>query len=104
MGSPNMQQMMKQIQRMQADMVQAQEGLKDEVVDASAGGGMVKVKVSGGLEIKEIKIDAAAVDTEDPEMLEDMIVAAMNEALRSAQELVATRLGGLTGGLGLPGM
>lgn len=107
MPQPNMQQMLKQVQQMQAEMMKAQEGLKDEVVEASAGGGMVKVKISGDLELKEIKIDAEAIDPEDPELLEDMILAAVNEALRSAQELAASKLGGLTGGLGnlgLPGV
>jgi DNA-binding YbaB/EbfC family protein len=99
--------MMKQVQQMQADMAQAQEKLKDEVVEASAGGGMVKVKMSGDLVLQEIKIDPEAIDPEDAEVLEDMVTAALNEALRSAQELASSRLGGaagLGGGLGLPGM
>jgi hypothetical protein len=105
---PNMNQMLKQVQQMQAEMMKAQEGLKDEVVEASAGGGMVTVKVSGELEIKDLKIDPEAVDPEDVEMLQDMVLAATNEALRAAQELQASKLGGLTGGmdlgsLGLPG-
>ena len=105
---PNMQQMLKQVQKMQADMMAAQEKLKDEVVQASAGGGMVTVTVSGDLVVKSIAIDADAIDPEDPEMLQDLVLAAVNEALRSAQELAAKRMGGLTGGmdlgsLGLPG-
>ena len=108
-NQPNMNQMMKQVQQMQADMAKAQEQLKDEVVEASAGGGMVTVKVSGDLEIREIRIDPAAVDPEDVELLQDMVMAATNEAIRSAQELANRKLGGLTGGLdlgglGLPGM
>ena len=103
MPQPNMQQMLKQVQKMQADMVAAQEQLKDEVVEASAGGGMVTVKVSGDLEVKAIAIDPEAVDPEDVEMLQDMVLAAVNEALRAAQELAAKRLGGITGGLGGPG-
>jgi DNA-binding YbaB/EbfC family protein len=104
---PNMNQMMKQVQQMQAEMMKAQEQLKHEVVEASAGGGTVTVKVSGDLEIQEIKIDPEALDPDDVELLQDMVLAATNEALRSAQELAANRMGGLTGGLGnlgLPGL
>ena len=97
---PNMNQMLKQVQQMQAEMMKAQEQLKQEVVEASAGGGTVIVKVSGDLEIQEIKIDPQAVDPDDVELLQDMVLAATNEALRSAQELAANRMGGLTGGLG----
>jgi hypothetical protein len=103
--------MMKQLQKVQADMAEAQEKLKDEVVDASAGGGMVKVKMSGDLRLLELQIDPEAIDPEDPELLQDMIVAAVNEGLRAAQELASQRLGGIAGGLGgglgglgLPGM
>lgn len=97
---PNMNQMMKQVQQMQAEMMKAQEELKHEIVEASAGGGMVTAKVTGELEIKEIRIDPEAVDPEDVEMLQDMVLAAVNEALRSAQELAASRMGAATGGLG----
>ena len=97
---PNMNQMLKQVQQMQADMAKAQQELENEVVEASAGGGMVTVKVSGGLEVKEIRIDPEAIDPEDPDMLQDLVLAATNEALRSAQELAANRLGAVTGGLG----
>ena len=103
---PNMQQLLEQAQKMQADMMAAQESLKDELVEASAGGGMVKVKVTGDLQVKEITIDPSAVDPEDVELLADMVLAAVNEGLRSAQELAASKLGALTGGLGglgLPG-
>jgi DNA-binding YbaB/EbfC family protein len=103
MPQPNMQQMLKQVQKMQAEMMAAQEQLKDEVVEASAGGGMVTVKVSGDLELKSIVIDPEAVDPEDVELLQDMVLAAVNEALRSAQELASKKLGGITGGLGGPG-
>jgi DNA-binding YbaB/EbfC family protein len=107
MPQPNMQQLLKQAQKMQQEMLAAQESLKDEVVEASAGGGMVTVKVSGDLELKSIAIDPQAVDPEDVELLQDMIQAAVNEALRSAQELASSKLGGITGGLGglgLPGL
>ncbi len=109
---PNMQQMLQQVQKMQQDMETAQEELKSEVVEASAGGGMVTVRVGGDLEVKAVKIDPSAVDPEDVEILCDMVLAAVNEGLRMAQELVAQKMGGATagmdlgglGGLGLPGL
>ncbi len=108
---PNMQKMLKQVQKMQEDMAAAQESLKDERVEASAGGGMVKVVATGELAIESITIDPAAVDPEDVEMLQDTVLAAVNEALRSGQELAAAKmssvaggLGGGLGGLGLPGL
>jgi len=97
--------LMKQAQQMQKQMEQAQEQLKDEVVEASAGGGMVKVKMSGDLTLREISIDPEAVDPEEAELLAEMVQAAVNEALRAAQELAGSKMGGITGGLGgLPGM
>jgi DNA-binding YbaB/EbfC family protein len=104
---PNMQQMLQQVQKMQQDVMAAQEALKDEQVEASAGGGMVKVTVSGDLVVKSIKIDPQAIDPEDPDMLADLVLAAVNEGVRAAQELQASKLGSVTGGLGglgLPGM
>jgi DNA-binding YbaB/EbfC family protein len=101
---PNMNKMLQQVQKMQQDMVAAQEQLKNETVESSAGGGMVKVVVSGDLEVKSITIDPAAIDPDDPELLQDMVLAAVNEALRSAQELAASKMGGLTGGLDLGGL
>jgi DNA-binding YbaB/EbfC family protein len=106
-NQPNLNQMMKQVQQMQAEVMKAQEQLKDEVVEASAGGGMVTVKVSGDLELKEVRIDPDAVDPEDVELLQDMVLAATNEAIRSAQELASTKMSQATGGLGgmgLPGL
>jgi nucleoid-associated protein EbfC len=100
---PNLNQMMRQVQQMQAEMVKAQEELKNEVVEASAGGGMVTVKISGDLELRELRIDPEAVDPEDVELLQDMVQAAVNEAIRSAQELAASKMGAATGGLGGPG-
>jgi DNA-binding YbaB/EbfC family protein len=103
---PNMQQLLKQAQKMQEDMLAAQESLKDETVEASAGGGMVKVVVTGDLVLKSITVDPQAVDPEDVELLQDMVLAAVNEGLRSAQELAASKMGGIAGGmggLGLPG-
>jgi DNA-binding YbaB/EbfC family protein len=96
---------MKQAQKMQDEMLQAQESLKDEVVEASAGGGMVKVKMGGDLTLREIVIDPEAVDPEDVEMLAEMVQAAVNEGLRAAQQLAESKMGGITGGLGgLPGL
>jgi DNA-binding YbaB/EbfC family protein len=99
--------LMQQAQQMQDKMAKAQAELADEVVEASAGGGMVKVKATGALEITEITISPEAIDPDDPEMLADMVLAAVNEALRSAQKLVESKLGGAMGGmqgLGLPGL
>jgi nucleoid-associated protein EbfC len=99
--------LMQQAQQMQEQMAKAQDELAGETVEASAGGGMVKVKATGALEITEIKIAPEAIDPDDPEMLADMVLAAVNEALRSAQKLVESKLGGAMGGmqgLGLPGL
>jgi len=100
---PNMNQMLQQVQKMQAEMVKAQEELKNEVVEASAGGGMVTVKISGDLELRELRIDPAAVDPDDVELLQDMVLAAVNEAVRAAQELAATKMNAAAGGLAGPG-
>jgi DNA-binding YbaB/EbfC family protein len=98
---------LKQAQQMQAEVLKAQEDLKNESVEATVGGGMVHVKMSGDLELQELKIDPQAVDPDDVDMLQDLVLAAVNEAIRSAQELAASKMnaaaGGL-GGLGLPGM
>ena len=91
---PNMNQMLQQVQKMQADMMKAQEALASETIEASAGGGMVTVTITGDLQVKDIKIDPEAIDPEDPELLQDMVLAAVNEAIRQAQELAATRMGG----------
>ena len=99
----NLNEMMKQVQKMQADMAKAQEELKNEVVEASAGGGIVTVKISGELELKELKIDPEAVDPEDVDMLQDLVQAAVNEAIRSAQELAASKMNAAAGGLAGPG-
>lgn len=99
--------MMQQVQQMQAEMAKAQEELAKETVEASVGGGMVIVRATGAGEISEIKISPEAIDPEDPETLEDLVVAGVNEALRNAQELAQSRLGGAVGGLkglGLPGL
>jgi nucleoid-associated protein EbfC len=109
---PNMQQMLQQVQKLQREMEQAQKALEQEIVEGSAGGGAVKVQVSGDLQVKAVTIAPEAADPEDVEMLGDLVLAAVNEALRRAQELAAERMGGATGGLdlgalgglGLPGL
>ncbi len=100
----DMNKLLQQAQQMQEQMAKVQEELAHEVVEASAGGGMVTVKATGAGEIQEIKIDPRAIDPDDPELLEDMVLAAANEALRSAQELAASKMSGLTGGLNIPGL
>src|ERR1044072_623463 len=99
--------LMKQAQQMQQQLLEAQEALKDEVVEASAGGGMVKVKMAGDMTLREITIDPEAIDPEEAEILADMVQAAVNEALRGAQDLAGSEVGGGAGGgggMGLPGM
>lgn len=103
-GGFDMNKLLQQAQEMQAQMQRTQAELANEVVEASAGGGMVTVRATGAGEIKEVRIDPKAIDPDDPELLEDMVLAAVNEALRSAQALVQSRLGGALGGLGLPGL
>jgi nucleoid-associated protein EbfC len=102
-GGMDMNAMLKQVQQMQAEMMEAQEKLKDEIVEASAGGGTVKVKMSGDLELKEVTIDPEALDPDDADVLADMVMAAVNEALRAAQERANEKMGGIAGGLGGPG-
>ena len=102
MANPQQAKMMKQIQEMQRKMAQAQEELAVETVEASAGGGIITVVVTGALEVKEVHIKPEAVDPDDVEMLQDLVVAATNEALRAAQDLASSKLGGATGGLDLP--
>jgi len=99
--------LMKQAQQMQEQLAQAQEEVANEVVEASVGGGMVTVKATGSGQVVEVKIKREAIDPDDPEVLEDMVLAAVNEALRSAESLMQAKVGGMMGGLGglgLPGM
>ena len=103
----DMNKLLQQAQQMQAQMAKAQDELAEETVEASAGGGLVTVKATGAGVITEIKIDPKAIDPDDPELLEDTVLAAVNEALRSAQALAQSKMGGMMGGLGdlgLPGM
>jgi nucleoid-associated protein EbfC len=101
---PNLQKMLQQAQEMMAAQQQAQESLKDERVEASAGGGMVKVVMTGDLHVETLSIEPDAVDPEDVEMLQDLVVAAVNEAIRSGQELQDRKLGGAGGGEGFDPM
>ncbi len=109
MARQNMNKMMAQVQQMQQQMQEAQEQLAKETVTASAGGGAVKATMTGGLELTSVEIDPEVLDPDDVEMLQDMIQAAVNESLNSAQELASQRMSGITGGLGdlglnIPGM
>ena len=103
-GQFDMNKLLQQAQQMQAQMQQAQEELAHETVEASAGGGMVTVTATGAGEITGIKIDPKAIDPEDPDLLQDLVLAAVNEALRSAQALAQSKLGGSLGSLGIPGL
>ncbi len=102
MGGGNMNNMIRQAQKMQQDMMKAQEELEAKSYEASAGGGVVKAVVSGKKEVVSVTIDPEAVDPEDVEMLQDLLVAAVNEALRMANEDAASQMSKLTGGLNLP--
>jgi DNA-binding YbaB/EbfC family protein len=107
-GGFDMNKLMQQAQQMQQQMAQAQEEAANEVVEASAGGGMVTVKANGAGDVLEIRIDPKAIDPDDPEMLSDLVLAAVNEALRSGRALMESKLSGMLpggmGGLGLPGL
>jgi nucleoid-associated protein EbfC len=104
----DMNKMLQEAQRMQAELAKVQEEAASEVVEASSGGGMVTVKANGGGEIVAITIDPKAIDPDDPEMLADLVLAAVNEALRSASALMESKMQGMLpgglGGLGLPGL
>lgn len=100
----NMNKLMKQAQQMQAKMAKMQEELESRTVEATAGGGVVKVVVNGKQELLDIKIDPDAVDPEDVEMLEDLILAAVNEGLRKVSDMVSKEMSKLTGGMNIPGM
>ncbi len=100
----NMQKMMKQVQKMQAELKRVQEELANKTVEGTAGGGVVTVIANGHQEIQQIKIDPDVIDPDDVEMLEDLILAAVNDALRKAQELSAAEMQRVTGGLNIPGM
>lgn len=103
-GKGNMQGMMKQMQKMQKQMAEAQEKLGEEHLEGSAGGGMVKVIVSGDKEVLEVIINPEVVDVEDVEMLQDLVIIATNDAMKKAEELTSSTMGQFTKGLNLPGM
>jgi DNA-binding YbaB/EbfC family protein len=96
--------MVQQAQKMQAELAKAQEEAAGAVVEGSAGGGAVTVKATGAGKLTEIHIDPKAIDPDDPEALEDLVLAAVNNALEAAEALMQSKLGGLMGGLGLPGL
>ena len=103
-GMPNMQQLMKQAQKMQKQMEEAQAALETKELTATAGGGMVEVVITGKKEIKSIKIKPEVVDPDDVETLEDLVLVAVNEAVRQADELTQKEMGRLTGGLPTGGL
>ena len=104
MAGMNMQQMMKQARKMQEQLAAAEDNLKTQTVDTSAGGGMVKVTMTGDMKIESIKIDPDACDPEDVEMLQDLVISAVNEALRQADDAMSSRMNSFTSGLNIPGL
>ncbi|QGG48649.1 YbaB/EbfC family nucleoid-associated protein [Heliorestis convoluta] len=100
----NMQKMMKQVQKMQTDMAKMQEELAERTVESTAGGGAIKVVVNGKNEVLSISIAPEAVDPDDVEMLQDLVLTAVNEALRKSQEMVAQEMSKITGGVKIPGL
>ncbi len=103
MPQPNMNQMLKQVQKMQADMAAAQEALKSELIDVTAGGGAVKITIGGDLVVRTIDVSPEAIDPEDPEMLGDLLVAAVNQAITQAQDVAAKKMEAASGNLGAMG-
>ncbi|RKD28803.1 YbaB/EbfC family nucleoid-associated protein [Thermohalobacter berrensis] len=103
-GMGNMNKMMKQVQKMQKKMAEMQKELEEKEVEASAGGGAITVKVNGKKEVLDINIDKDVVDPDDVEMLQDLIIAATNEALRKAEEMVSSEMQKITGGMNIPGL
>lgn len=101
---PNMQQAMKQFQKMQADMARIQEELREKTVTASAGGEAVKIEITGKCEVRKIEINPEVVNADDLEMLQDLVVAAVNEGIKKAQELEASEMAKVTGNLKIPGL
>ena len=104
MGMPNMQKLMQQAKKMQEDMLRKQEELNQKTVEISSGGGTVTVVFSGAMELMSIKIDPEVVDGDDVEMLEDLVLAAVNEGIKEVQAFTNSELGSVTGGMNLPGM
>lgn len=104
MGGGNMNNMMKQVQKMQEEMLKAQEEAEEKIYDVSVGGGAVKVTITGKKEITAIELEESIVDPEDIEMLQDLLISAVNEAFRKADEAMNDQMGKLTGGLNIPGL
>ncbi len=104
MGGVNPQQMMARVQKMQADMAKAQEEIKEARLEGTAGGGMVKVTLSGDKEMVGLELNPEVVDPEDVEMLQDLIIAAYSDAMRQADEFAASKMNRVTGGISVPGM
>ena len=100
----NMAGMMKKVQKMQADMMKLQEELKQRTLEVNAGGGAIKLEISGEKQVRSLKIAPEAIDPEDVEMLEDLVVAAVNEASQKVEDMMAQEMGKITGGMNLPGM
>jgi len=100
----NMNNMMKQAQKLQKKMLQSQQALATKTVEASSGGGMVKVVANGAQKIESIVLEKEVIDPEDVEMLQDLVLAAVNDALNKSQEMISAEMGKLTGGLNIPGM
>ncbi len=96
--------LMRQVQQMQTQMESIQEQAHKEIIEVSSGGGMVSLKINGALEVQSIAINPEVVDPEDVEMLQDLVLTAVNEAIQKAQAMVADRMSALTGGLGIPGL
>ncbi len=103
-GGMNMNNIMKQAQKMQKQMEEAQQALEEKEIETTAGGGAIKVTINGKKEIKNIVIQEDVVDPDDVEMLQDLIMSAVNEAIRQIEEISAKEMGKLTGGMGIPGM
>ncbi|MCL6588735.1 MAG: YbaB/EbfC family nucleoid-associated protein [Firmicutes bacterium] len=101
---PNMQQAMKQVQKMQAEVARVQEELGNKTVSATVGGGVVKVEVTGKLALTKIEIAPEVINSEDPEMLQDLIIAAVNEGIKKAQDLQADEMAKITGNIKIPGI
>ncbi len=104
MGGGNMNNMMKQVQKMQKQMEETQSELEKKVLETTAGGGAITVKITGKKEIVGMEIKPEVVDPDDIEMLEDLITAAVNEAIRSAEDMMASEMGKITGNLNMPGL
>ncbi len=103
-GGMNMNSLMKQAQKMQESMAKAQEELEKKELEVTAGGGAIKIKINGKKEIQDIELSPDVVDPDDIEMLQDLIISAVNEAIRQVEEMSNNEMGKLTGGMGMPGM